>query len=222
MPKGKEIARALASGMGIVVSILLAFAIDAAWDARSERLVERATVDGIRKEFETNLQRLDELLVEHSGADTDLLGLLDTTIPDSEDDTEAEVDRLVRGLLVGDLFDPSTGTLEMLLNSGRMDLISDPDLRALLWTWKMQLTDVEDEAGMIESNVHEGRRILSRLGARGLNPDLRPSWREQLARLRSSPELSAQARTVLIDRGNYQSELETLKATTLLVLDAIR
>jgi len=98
--------------------------------------VEVAAIDGIRQEFEANLVQIDELLAEHSDADADLVAFFDAPTPQSEADAESAVGDLIAGLLVGDLLDPSTGTLEMLLNSGRLHLLSDPELQALLWTWK--------------------------------------------------------------------------------------
>jgi hypothetical protein len=217
----KDVVGTAISGIGIIISILLAFAIDASWDAWTEGLVEEAVIEGIREEFETNLVLIDELLVEHRWADTALVAFFAAPTPDSEIEAESVVGDLTAGLLVGDLLDPSTGTLEMLVNSGRLDLISDAALRSLLWTWKRQSEDLEDDAAGMQSNVRDNRLLLGRLGVRGINTDLLPSWREQFDRLRSSQELSAQARTVLVDRRLYQAELSTLRATTELVLAQI-
>lgn len=213
-----ELERTLISGVGIVISILLAFAIDASWDARAVRLAEEAVIDGMRGEFEANLVHIDDLLAEHRWADSILIAFFDAPSPESESEAEPWVRSISAGLLVGDLLDPSTGTLEMLLNSGRLDLISDPALRTLLWEWKRQVEDLEDDVAGMQSNVRDNRLLLGRLGVRGINADLLPSWREQFNRLRSSQELSAQARTVLVDRGFYQDELTTLRATTVLAL----
>lgn len=216
-----DLVRPLVNGAGIVVSILLAFGIDASWDARSERRAEEAFIDGIREEFEMNLVRIDDLLEQHRQSDVWLEGFFDAPAPTSEDDAQIAVRSLVGGLLVGDLLDPSTGTLEMLIASGQLALISDIGLRDLLWTWKTQVEDLEDETTGMQSNVRDGRQLLGRLGARGVNRDLRPSYREQYARLRSSQELSAQAQTVLVDSEIYRDELTALRFTTELVLARI-
>jgi hypothetical protein len=152
--------------------------------------VEVAAIDGIRQEFEANLVQIDELLAEHSDADADLIAFFDAPTPQSEADAESAVGDLIAGLLVGDLLDPSTGTLEMLLNSGRLHLLSDPELQALLWTWKTQVEDLEDETTGMQENVRDNRFLLGRLGARGINNSLRPSKREQFNQARSSQELS--------------------------------
>ena len=221
MSRRSELIRALVSGVGIVTSILLAFAIEASWDARAERIAERSVLEGIRVDLEANLIRIDELMSEHQRADTALVRFFDSPGPESEEDANTAVIRLVYGLLSGDLFDPVTGTLEMLLSSGNLGLISDSDLRSRLWVWKAQVEDLEDDAVGLQTNVRDNRHLLGRLGARGLDRGLRPSRREQYRRLRSSPELSVQAYTVLVDREMYQEELLALRETTELLLEAL-
>ena len=221
MAPQSDLTRTLASGTGIVISILLAFAIDASWEARSDRLAEEAIIEGLRGDFEANLLQIDELWREHLWADTTLARFFDSAVPDSEAEAEDLVQKASLGLQVGSLLDPTMGSLEMLLSSGRAELTSRPDLLAVLWQWKMQVEDLEDDAWALQNNVRDSRLLLGRLGVRGINSDLFPPWREQVGRLRSSPELSSQARTATTNRRGYREELMALRATTELVLAAI-
>lgn len=221
MPRKSEIGRAALGGAGIVISILLAFAIDAGWGERSQRLAEEATINGIRDEFESNLEFIDDLVAEHQWADSTLISFFAASRPETESEAESVVESLTAGLLVGDLLDPSMGTLEMLLNSGQLNLISDSDLLALLWEWKRLVEDLEDDAPGLYNNARDNRLLLGRLGVRGITDELLPSWRVQFDRLRSSQELSAQARTAVIDRRSYREELNALRVTTELVLDRL-
>lgn len=216
-----HLVRALFNGVAVVISILLAFAIDAAWDSRTDRLAEAAAMDGIREELEANLIEMDRLMSEYQQADTRLREFFTAAVPESEEEANKAVRLLVGGLLVGDLLDPSTGTLEMLLNSGNFGLLSKPEFRASLWIWKTQLEDLEDETAIVVGNVQYNRRLLGRLGARGLNHALRPSRQEQFRQLRASQDLSAQAQTVLVDRGTYQRELAALRSTTAELLEML-
>lgn len=221
MPRKSEIGRAALGGAGIVISILLAFAIDAGWGERSQRLAEEAVINGIREEFESNLEFIDDLVAEHQWADSTLISFFAASRPETESEAESVVESLTAGLLVGDLLDPSMGTLEMLLNSGQLNLISDSDLLALLWEWKRRVEDLEDDAPGLYNNARDNRLLLGRLGVRGITDELLPSWRVQFDRLRSSQELSAQARTAVIDRRSYREELNALRVTTELVLDRL-
>ncbi|MHC4342656.1 MAG: hypothetical protein ACYSX0_20880 [Planctomycetota bacterium] len=110
-----ELARTLFSGTGIVTSILLAFAIDAAWDARSERLAEAQMVESLRDESVANLIHIDDLLRQHQWADFTLRAAFDAPHPASDEEAESLVEDFALGLLVGDLIDLRTGTIEMLV-----------------------------------------------------------------------------------------------------------
>lgn len=222
MSKSGNLMRSMGAGVGIVVSILLAFGIDALWEEKSERAQEEALLGGLRGEFDVNLHRLDQMLAEFHEQDSLLVRFFDLATPDTEQEAEVEVGRTVLALLWAAQFDPSTGTLEMILNAGRLDLFSDPELRDLLWTWKMQVEDLEDDTGGFRYFIEDGRDILARLGARGFDSDLRPPWREQFDRIRSSHEINALAQTVLTDRRSYWRELEVVRATTALVLQALQ
>ena len=72
--------RITAEGIAIVVSILLAFAIDAAWDESRERAQERRALRGLQEEFTENLRLLETNLDGHRStlrATTALLALSD-------------------------------------------------------------------------------------------------------------------------------------------------
>jgi hypothetical protein len=217
----RDLKRTILNGTGIVVSILLAFAIEAGWNARSERQGERAALEGLRAEFGADLRQLDEMIAEFRRQDSLLERFFALSTPESEDVAEEEVGRFNLALMWADIFDPSTGTLETLLSSGRLDLISDPDLRRLLFVWKRQVEDTEDDTEAFTHIIQQARPILGRLGARGIRRDLRPTWREQFDRIRSSQDLSAIGQSALTDRRIYRLELQALRETTALVLGAL-
>lgn len=221
MAKGSDLQRNILNGVGIVLSILLAFSIEALWDTRSERQQEEALMEGLRQEFKVNLEQLDRMVAEFRRQDALLEAYFDMPTPPTEEEARTAVRRFTLALLWADDFDPSMASLEMILNAGRPDLIFGSEIGALLWTWKTQFEDTQDDIGAFRLFIQDGRHILGRLGARGVRTDLRPPWREQFDRMRSSQELSALAQTVLRDREEYWSELETLRVTTALVLETL-
>ena len=140
--------RALIEGGVIVVSILLAFGIDAGWDRFQEREAEREALRTLAAEFSTNLEMtrvgirgnrrnrsntvfvLESLRSSRTGAQLQ--------IPDTS---------IVYMLTIGSL-NPSTGALDGVLGSQGLDLFSDPILRSRLASWPGHLRDVlEDQAG---------------------------------------------------------------------------
>ena len=61
------VGRALSGGAVIVGSILLAFAIDAGWDAYRERADEQAVLASLEAEFVSNLETLERVIRRHEG-----------------------------------------------------------------------------------------------------------------------------------------------------------
>lgn len=221
MATSDEWGRRFTNGAGIVLSILLAFAIDAAWDARGDRLRRDSLLDGLRQEFAENLRSLDGMVAEFQRRDSLLLHYFEAPAPETEAEAEQVVPEFALALLWWDKFDPSMASLEMILARSEESLLFRSDLVSLLWTWKRQYEDTQDDEDAIDPHLIRGRDLLGELGARGVREDLRPSWKEQVERIRSSQELSALAQSVLYDREMYRTELQTLRETTARVLEAL-
>lgn len=137
--------RILIEGAVIVLSILLAFAIDAWWDDRIERNREREQLISMRGEFEASLSGLDQVLtsIKNHAAN------IDTFIELLKSAGDEPV--LVPGPLLGSAItwrtsDVSMSTLEALMASGDLNLLRNVELRANLAGFPAHLLDVtEDE-----------------------------------------------------------------------------
>ncbi len=137
--------RVFLEGAVIVVSILLAFAIDAWWSDRIDQRREREQLFSMLTEFRASLSGLDEVLAsvqEHAKNVESLIALL-----------KAAGDKpvMVPGSLLGSAItwrtsDVSTSTLDALMASGDLNLLSNVELRAKLAGFPAFLLDVtEDE-----------------------------------------------------------------------------
>ncbi len=147
--------RLIAEGGAIVVSILLAFAIDAWWDDRQERVEERQILQDLEEEFSLirdtltrdsnvhlwQLQNLEEFLRKIDA------GPLEVT-PD-------QVSGVVEDLLSPRTSDISNGTLHALLGSGRLEIISRRTLREKLVGWESAIEEVWDDQQAHAKLVHE-------------------------------------------------------------------
>jgi hypothetical protein len=137
--------RLLAEGVVIVASILLAFGIDAWWDARNERIQERAllaalagdsyaTKDALRhtrRAHETVLASMERLLTyAENGA-----------VPVSE---RAQVDTVLSRVFWREIFDPPVGAVETILGSGRLDVIENQELVGELTRWTAAVHDLNE------------------------------------------------------------------------------
>ena len=64
---GSRWSRLVVEGLVIVGSILLAFAIDAGWDAHRQRADEQAVLASLEAEFVSNLETLERIIGRHEG-----------------------------------------------------------------------------------------------------------------------------------------------------------
>ncbi|MDJ0940551.1 MAG: hypothetical protein QNJ00_12400 [Woeseiaceae bacterium] len=146
--------RILAEGTAIVVSILLAFAIDAWWQERTEADQERAQLEALLAEFVSareHLQRQACWLEDSLGG---TLGLLAQMGPEAEPDPEQAGAALGRSLNIG-IGAPEHSTLQDLLASrGRTDFGTQA-LWSSLQAWPTMLADLETDGRNLERSREE-------------------------------------------------------------------
>lgn len=132
----------------IVVSILVAFGLDAYWAARQERGEERDVLRALLREFEVNDSvRVDDRnehveVVNAATALLEIVGEVDRggEIPDGIDSLLSEV----TGVRT---HSPATGAIRALIEGGRLDLIRSDSLRVALAAWPDVMADLyEDES----------------------------------------------------------------------------
>jgi len=130
----------------VILSILLAFSIDALWDQHQERTREDVLLRGILADYRASRPNLAERLdlalrmARTTAMLRDLVsgrtGGTPLTVPDS----------LILGVLGGPTYEPATNTLDAALGSGEIELIRSDEIRAELATWRRTLLDTtEDE-----------------------------------------------------------------------------
>lgn len=122
----------------IVVSILLAFGIDAWWDARKDVVEEREILIGLEIEFVDLRARLDEWATFNRNG----IPLLEEYLSDSVAEMDSEsIEWVFAYAFVSNVLDQG-GALDALLASGRLERISDRDIRAKLVKWPDWLEDI--------------------------------------------------------------------------------
>ncbi len=147
--------RLVAEGAAIVVSILLAFAIDAWWEERQERVEEHQILHDLADEFTL----IRNVLADHKDTHLVRLAALESLLVrlDAGDTVVARPD--LAGALE-DLFSPTTtdisdGTLHALLSSGRLEIISSGELREKLVGWEGAIEEVWDDQQDHAKRVYE-------------------------------------------------------------------
>ncbi len=161
--------RLTVEGIVIVISILLAFAIDAAWEERQKRQDELGALDQLSR----TLAQFDEVLMEwrseHNAIVDAALTLLGLTGPANELrlDTDS-IGTLLARITWAWTIDLPDVTLSNLESSGQLGLLQDSSIRDALGSWRAVMADVQDDERTAEILLH-----------RDLMPYLtqRTSWR---------------------------------------------
>ena len=142
--------RIFGEGIAIVVSILIAFGIDAWWEARQERELELAELANLRADFDFNLEEADRFAAWHSMTAESARRLLTLSRADSLDPNPLAMDSLILNtLILPGSYNPRQGALAALLASGGVGRLRDPELRLRLGSWSGTLEDLtEDELSL--------------------------------------------------------------------------
>jgi len=146
--------RILAEATAIILSILLAFAIDAAWGARQLRETELEYLSALRVEM---IGAADELSEDHGRRDR-WLALSDSVLEQVSDrsvpDTVINIWVQEVTMLLTRFFPPSSVLTDM-VSSGNLSLLTSNDLRFALLSYQQareRLNFVEDWAARVDED----------------------------------------------------------------------
>lgn len=147
----------------VVLSILLAFGIDAAWDGHQLRLREREILSGLVADFEASRPGLESRLelARRMARGTEMF--LELTDGRPSPSQVIVPDTLVMAVLGGPTYEPATNTLDAAMASGEVELIGSAALRGELAEWRRILSDTgEDEREVRRITNEQIVPILSR------------------------------------------------------------
>ena len=173
----------LGEAIAIVLSILVAFAIDAGWDERQDRNDESELLAALRVEYESNLDLVREVIDAHASyiADTEIASRLAPADYDTMSIDTAS--RLVLSFANPWTFDPALGTTETLISSGQIGLIRDRELSEMLSTFVNYVEDAEEDAAYVRSGSEYVWREEFRLGGPWFNGEVESSSQGALSGL---------------------------------------
>ena len=177
----------LGEAIAIVLSILVAFAIDAGWDELQERQDEADLLTALRSEYESNLVLVQEVIDLHAGHMEDVEIVSRLTPGDYDTMSVNTASRLVLALGNPWTFNPELGTTETLFSSGRVALIRDRELGEMLTTFINFVEDAEEDADFVRDGSEYVWRQQYRHGGPWFNPEVETSSKGTLSRLGSIP-----------------------------------
>jgi len=144
--------RIFVEGTAVVLSILLAFAIDAWWSERLDRISERQELLRLQSEFEENRDHNPSSTgTAQSKAKTATLQIYELLIGAADNDIDyIEVpDLLLADMLAAPTLDLLTPVLDSLIRSGRIEIIQNSEILTEIATWQRMVqnnSEVEQRA----------------------------------------------------------------------------
>ncbi len=149
----------------IVVSILIAFGLDAWWSGRIARQEGRSALAAVRADFRAARIELDSVVAINEAdvrAITTLLSMDPVAVQALDADSAAS---LVTQITDGGLtFDPSMGAVQALLSSGSLGQVRNQELAAALAAWPGVLNEIGEDQGFLTGTWVDLRDWAARRG----------------------------------------------------------
>jgi hypothetical protein len=163
--------RLVAEAAAIVLSILLAFAIDAWWDDRRERRAELILFERLQADFREIDAMLRVAEEDHAFTQRACIRLLEVEVGGTVPPTP-EFDAMVaKVFLASRTFNPGTGSVQAFLGSEAAQHIRNQRLADRLLKWSGLVEELQEEEASLQKGVSE--RWTPYLGSRvGFGPYL--------------------------------------------------
>lgn len=144
MPENISWKRVFVEGLVIVISILLAFGIEAWWQEHGDRSAERQALMGLQSEF-TEIRRrlLEDNLYQSEFAAIKELHDRAQALP-LNDGTLMVADRTLARAIGAVTFEGETPILSGLISSGALEVVRDQQVRADIMEWQHWLTQLDE------------------------------------------------------------------------------
>jgi hypothetical protein len=215
--------RILVEGAAVVASILLAFGIDAGWDASRERADELSVVAALQAEMLGNRERLIRTIGFNEKARTSVTQFLRL----SPDDALAIEPGTFENPIHVDLwapytFDPELGATMVFLDRETTRSEDVRSLRRAAVDWNRRFLDAGEEAAVLWDSSREVLRLMSSHIA-DLRPEeglqvglgvIRQDYAVRMSRIRADEEVTAAVFAKFNLQGIYTNELRRLLAQT--------
>lgn len=181
----------------IVISILIAFFLDAWWDEQTEQREISDNLQAVYQDFRSTKDELDKVVDANIAYVRDVTKLISLELNELirlDAKSRSELAYLLpRGGLT---FDPVLGSVEALISSGQLNRVRNLQLRSLIAAWPALMDEIgEDQEILIDTymaiqnrNVELGIYLLNLRGE--LNDDSRQSDYEILKAAIQDPEMS--------------------------------
>ena len=214
--------RLVSEGVVIIVSILLAFSIDAAWAGRQDRLRERAAIVALYDDAVANAAQLARVIgdVQESRAGT--LAFFESEPADLAAVPADGASALIRSLTIPNRASLQSGAVEGLMASGRIGMITDPRLQQLLADWPSTAARLDQRSALlVELEVQVLQGLGRHADVHAWLMGSRSAVSLNFSSLREDAALMATLSTMQREREIYESVLGALAADLDVLIEAL-
>ncbi len=225
----------MSEGAVIVVSILLAFGIDALWAQRQLRIEEQEALVSLQVDFTTNLRKINEVIDKLVVSQKQFATLVRLSPEEIRALPPITVSEIMKAAADPWTFDPVLGTTDALVGAGKLGVIRETKLRESLITFLNLLSDsIEDSSDMrffarevwLAEVKHGGpwSDPLTEIGHSGQVPGIdfiHQATPEDLLNVRGDVQFIGLSSRFQIAVGYYVSELERIRDQIELILNLI-
>jgi hypothetical protein len=132
---------------------LLAFSIDAAWEARSQRLREHQALSGLQADFLETQKEVQDFVDYGQRRITRLEALAAVATGRAPAPSRDSINFLLSEIIWFNKLDPTTSTLYALQGSGELGILRNERLRRLLASWESDLRDTREDEGLLAQST---------------------------------------------------------------------
>jgi len=145
-PGGRRLQALVLESMVVVVSILLAFALDAWWDERGAVVRERQILAGVLEDLRSNRAQREARIELGKRSLSGTSFLLDALVGSRAGQEPVSFpDTVAAAVLIFPTYDPLTSSLDELLASEGFSGLSDLGVQRLLAAWRQQYDDLRED-----------------------------------------------------------------------------
>lgn len=191
--RSRSARRRLMDGAAIVLSILLAFAIDAGWDEIQERRAEQEILAGLQTDFVSNQMQLSSVVAAHRRRAANYSWFRSSSPDEIRRISPDSANSIYTELWGPRTFDPARSSIDALIGAGRFGVIQDRELRNRLTGFLNLADDLAEESmrmqsgseAVLEGTIPHGGPWQDELGPSAAFGDLPSLTPEDLASMRA-------------------------------------
>ena len=142
---GKYLKYAIGEIVLVVIGILVALSINN-WNIEKNNRIEEVRIfENLRSDFESSIKELEVLDKQRNSALLCIKTIFSIIETETNPYSEKQLDSLVAYASVTPTYNGQMGSLEMLFNSGKVNIISNDEIKNLLINWPGLVSDATEE-----------------------------------------------------------------------------